>query len=104
MSNVSSPLPASLNEKFCQDIALCGRSERTQKSYRLVLQDFERFCNVPADQTDDTQVRSYVLHLVQDRKLKASSLRVYTAGLKLLFTKTLRRPMPVLDIVRPKHD
>jgi site-specific recombinase XerD len=92
-----------LTQRFCEDIELSGRAQRTKKQYRLVLADFERFVGASAEAATDDDVRSYALHLVKERKLKPSSLRVYTAGLKVLFETTLNRPMPVLRIVKPQQ-
>jgi site-specific recombinase XerD len=56
----------------------------------------------PPGDLNEEEVRSFVLHLQDERKLKPSSLRVYIAALKFLYTQTLSRPEVVINLCGPK--
>jgi site-specific recombinase XerD len=55
----------------------------------------------PEDLTEE-EVRSFVLHLQDERQLKPTSLRVYIAGLKFLYVEVLSRPEVVVNLRGPK--
>lgn len=46
-------------------------------------------------------MRAFFLHLINERKVAPSTVRLYLYGIKFFFTKTLQRQWPFLDLVRP---
>jgi hypothetical protein len=48
------------------------------------------------------QVRSFLLHLRDDKKVSPSTQKVYVAALKFLYTVTLNRPEVVRPFFMPK--
>jgi len=85
-----------------EDMQLHGLSSGTQDAYvrsvRLLAEHFHR----PPDRLTDEQLREFFLYLMRDRGLARATLITYRAAIKFFFTKTLQRPLPVLQLVQPE--
>ena len=85
------------------DIRLSRRSDRTGKQY---LQQIRRFLahfpgHYPADLAE-ADVRTYLHHLVDKRRVSPYTQKMALAAIKFLFEKTLGRPDEVKRIPWPK--
>mgnify|MGYP000597072212 CR=1 FL=1 len=92
-----------LRQRMIEDMQLHGLSARTQQSYVGAvkgLADFYHRC--PAKLTEE-EIRQFFLHLIETRQVAKSTVTVYLSGIKFFCDKTLGRPMPILDLVRPKR-
>lgn len=85
------------------DLRLSRRSDRTRKHY---LQQCRRFFlhyrDHPVSELGETEVRAYLHHLVEVRKVSAYTHRMAVAALKFLFSQTLDRGAEVDRIPWPK--
>jgi len=90
-----------LRQRMISDLQLAGYSAATIKSYVGVVSQLARYWKRPPDQIDDEQVRCYLLHLIEERKVSRSTLTVHLCGLRALYAKTLKRELGTFDLVRP---
>ena len=91
-----------LREKMHDDLKLKGFAVSTQKEYLLRVSHFaSHWKRSPAD-LGGKEVREYLLHLINVRKVSPASHRMYVAALKFLYTTTLERPEEVTEIPWPK--
>jgi site-specific recombinase XerD len=77
------------------DLKLGGYSPSTRKIYLLYAKRFAKYhMRSPAEMGED-QIRQYLLHMVEDKKISRESYRQIRAALIFLYTVTLKRPTEV---------
>jgi site-specific recombinase XerD len=86
-----------------QDMQLAGLTQGTQDAYVRSVQSLAKYHRQSPDQLTDEQVREFFLHLARERKLAMATQINYRAAIKFLYVKTLQRPLPVFDLVRPER-
>lgn len=90
-----------LRDRMAEDLRLAGFSADTVRNYLYCVKQFARhFMRSPAE-LGEGEVRSYLLHILEERKLSHVTYRGYHAALKFLYEVTLRRPLEVESI--PRH-
>jgi integrase/recombinase XerD len=57
---------------------------------------------MPASQMGELEVREFLMHLVETKKVGAATRKMHVAGIKFLYEVTLRRPEVVAAIPWPK--
>jgi len=88
-----------LRRKLIEDLHLRGLAESTCHNYvRCCARFASRYRRSPSD-LDKKHVRTFLLELINDRKLKPATYNVYAAALKFLYTHTLERPEVVAWVV-----
>lgn len=92
-----------LRRRMIEDMQLAGLSIGTQKAYLRSVQMLAKYHHCSPDQLTDEQLREFFLYLIQERGLAQATLINYRAAIRFLFTKTLKRYMPVIDMVRPER-
>lgn len=90
-----------LRRRMVSDLRLAGYSAATIHSYVGVVAQLARYCKTSPDRIGDEQVRRYLLHLVEERKVSRQTLCVHLCGLKAFYEKTLGRQLATFDLVRP---
>ena len=75
---------------------------RTRQSYVGAVKGLADFHQRSPAELGEEELRQFFLHLIVTRKVAKSTVTVYLSGIKFFCEKTLGRPMPVLDLVRPK--
>lgn len=65
---------SSLREKFERELKIRGRSGRTIHAYVASVKALAAYYQKPPDQMSDEQIHEYLLFLVQEKKLAASSV------------------------------
>ncbi len=85
------------------DMQLRGLAERTQDSYFRAVRGLAAHYMRSPDQITEEEVRAYFLHLLNERKLSQSTMRVNLAGVRFLSEVTLGRKWPVFDLITPKR-
>ncbi len=90
-----------LRRRMIADLQLAGYSEKTQQSYLMAVRGLAKYYRRSPDQLTEEEVRAFFLHLINERKAAASTVRIYLYGIKFFFTKTLQREWAFLDLVRP---
>lgn len=94
---------ARLRERMMQDLILRNYKESTRKEYLRCALDFAKFHQGRSPmQMGNAEIRQYLLHGAQERKLGPASLKMRVAALKFLYTHTLERPEEVANIPWPK--
>lgn len=91
-------------QQFSEDLKIAGLSERTQESYCRALRKFATYLGKTADQATEDQVRKYIIHILDERKLSASTLNVIHQALKKFYTISFRRDWKVLKLARVQQE
>jgi integrase/recombinase XerD len=92
-----------IRDRIAADLKIAGYSEGTQEIYLMYVSQFVRhFQRSPSEMGAD-EVRAFLLHMVTERGLSRGTVRIARAGLKFLYSVTLRRPVEVDWIPVPRH-
>lgn len=93
-----------LRDKMIQDLELGCLSPKTRKEYLRCARWFVVYHRRPPEELGENEVRDFLLHLATERKVGASTRRVYLAAIRFLYRVTLRRPEVVSQIPWPRVD
>jgi len=93
-----------LRRRMIQDMRLRGLAEATQRTYLDAVKNLARHFGRSPDQLTEDDVRQFFLHLTQTQHRARSTVRVHLFAIKFLFRHTLRRPLPILDLIRLRRD
>jgi site-specific recombinase XerD len=77
------------------DLKLRGLSKNTRETYLYCVAVFVRHHGKSPKVMGRQEVRDFLLHLIEHRKVKPSTYNVYAAALKFLYGSTLDRPEEV---------
>jgi len=92
-----------LHDQMKEDLLLKAYSPHTQKAYLRCARHFVSHYMRSPEEMGEQEIRSFLLHLVQDRKASPATLDMYVNALKFLYTVTLKRPEAVKGISHPKR-
>lgn len=84
-----------LRDRMEEDLKLKGFSANTRATYLCCARSFVKHHGKPPEQMGRAQVRDYLLHLLEERKLAPSTYNVHAAALRFLYGCTLQRPEEV---------
>jgi integrase/recombinase XerD len=91
-----------LRRRMLEDMQLRGLAPKTQTIYVHAVQQLaEHFAKSPHLLTEE-ELRQYFLYLHTEKHVAPSTERVALCAIKFLFDHTLRRPWPILDLIRPR--
>lgn len=93
-----------LRRRMIQDMELRDLKENTQKAYLDAVKHLARHYGRSPDLLSEEELRRYFVHLTKARRCAKSTLRVRLFAVKFLFRHTLRRPLPVFDLIRLSRD
>jgi len=94
-----------LIRRMAEDMLLRNLAQKTIDSYTYHIARFGVFLGKPLEEAVPEDLRSFQLHLVQERKVSWSTFNQTVCGLRFLYRTTLPRPWPVSMIPfgkRPK--
>ena len=91
-----------IRERMEADLKLKGFARTTRKEYLLRARQFVAYYRRSPEQLGEEEVRKFLLHLVEERGVRAATHRMYVAALRFLFVVTLKRPEVVAAIPWPK--
>jgi integrase/recombinase XerD len=95
-----------LRDKMREDLVLRGMSPRTIEKYVFCARRFaEHFGRSPC-RMGAAEIRTFLLHLVRERRRSPSTFNVYAGALRFLYTVTLERPEEIARMPRmrvPMH-
>jgi len=91
-----------LRRRMLEDMGIRNLAENTQLSYLRQVSAYARHCGRSPDELGPEEVRAYLAHLVDVRKLSPKSVGIATSALRFLYKVTLKRDWTVDDIPMPK--
>lgn len=89
-----------LRKRFSEDLQLAGYSKRTQESYIYSVSKLAQYFGKSPSDISNEELRHYLLY--HKNKYAANTTTMALCAIKLLFEKTLQRPMPVFKLTRTK--
>jgi integrase/recombinase XerD len=92
-----------LRRRMTEDLQLAGYSHRTIESYIDTVRVLAKYYHRSPDLLSDEEIRQFFVHLINERKLSASSITVYLCGIKFFIETTLKKKFNILDFVRPQR-
>jgi len=84
-----------LRDKMEEDLRLAGLSPNTRQTYLRCAAVFVRHYGQGPMRMGRAEVRDFLLHLLEERKVKAATYNVYAAALRFPYARTLGRPEEV---------
>lgn len=91
-----------LREQLIKDLQLKGITPGTQKKYLREVGMMAQYFDKPLEELGEKEVKDYLLHMLQNRKLSRGTYKTYVAGIKFLYKTTLNREDVVEKIRYPK--
>jgi integrase/recombinase XerD len=92
-----------LRKRMLEELQRRNYSPTTIRYYLSIVEHFARHFGKRPDRLTADQIREYHVYLMRERKLEASTVRLYIAALRFFFVKTLQRPYRQLDLPYPKR-
>ena len=103
MEKRRSPTVVDIDSRLKSDLRLSRRSKSTEKRYLSEARRFfGHFPDRSAETLGEAEVRAYLHHLVDVRRVSAYTHKMALAGIRFLFERTLGRPEEVARIPWPK--
>jgi integrase/recombinase XerD len=90
-----------LRQRMLEDLRLKGYSPRTQEAYVRAVRQLADYYHRSPDQLGEEELRQYFLYLTHEKKVARPTTTIALCGIKFFFQTTVRRPFPVLGLVRP---
>jgi len=90
-----------LRQRMIEDMQVRGLSPRTQESSVREVSQLALHYGKSPDLLTDEDLRQYFLYLRNEKPASRSSCTVALCAIKFLFERTLQRPWPLLELVRP---
>jgi site-specific recombinase XerD len=91
-----------LRARMLTDLQLKGITPRTQKKYLREVSLMADYFDKPLEELGEKEVKDYLVHMLETRKLSRGTYRGYVAGIKFLYKTTLNREEVVEKIRYPK--
>src|SRR3954451_8702730 len=92
-----------LRQRMIEELRLRNASEETIRSYIGCVQRFAEYYRQSPEQMSAEHVRSYLLHLLEERQLSWSAIHVSRAALRFLYVRLLKQHWFDEEIQRPKR-
>lgn len=73
-----------LRDRMAEDLKLRGLRLQTIEKYLYTARNFVAFYGRPPTELGAEHVRRYLLHLTEERKLKAGTINTYLGGIRFL--------------------
>src|SRR5688572_18784820 len=93
---------SALRKQMEADMALRGLAYRTRQAYIESVAKFAKFYGRSPDQITESESQSYLLYLLQERKLAHSSCNVVASALQFFYRVTLKQREAEFCLPRPK--
>ena len=92
-----------LRRRMEEELRLRGMSERTVETYLGAVRRFAFHYGQSPDRLGSEEVRAYLLHLIEERKLAASSVNQALSALRFFYLDVLGCELAVARLPRPKR-
>jgi integrase/recombinase XerD len=91
-----------LRDQMVSDLLLRNYSPKTLQAYTGCMLRFVKHFRRPPDLMGESEIREFLLYLVEERKASPSLRKMFVAGIKFFYRVTLNRPEAVERIPYPK--
>ena len=88
-----------LRQRMIEDMRLRNLSPDTQRSYLHQISQLARYFKRSPDRLGPPEIRTYQLHLTQEKELAPSSLLVAVSAIRFLYNVTLQRDWRLEQVV-----
>jgi len=85
-----------------EDILLRGLAKNTLESYTLCAKIFLEYCNRPAEELNENDIRNFLWYLINEKNASPGTVNSYSAAIRFLFAVTFNRTLNYLQIPRQK--
>jgi site-specific recombinase XerD len=92
-----------LSDEMLTDLQLKGITVRTQKIYLREVRNLAKYFGKSPDELGESDIKAYLLHLRNERKVSEGTYRFYSYGLKFFYKHTLKRDYVMEKILFPKQ-
>lgn len=92
-----------LRDEMLTDLQLKGITPRTQKTYLREVSNLAKYFGKSPDELGEREIKEYLLHLRNERKVSEGTYRFYSYGLKFFYKHTLKRDYVMEKILFPKQ-
>jgi integrase/recombinase XerD len=92
-----------LRHRMLEDLQLRGLAPKTQQCYLEAVKHLAQFYRRAPDQLSEEELRQYFLFLLNEKKVAEGTFRIHLYGIRFFYERTLQRPWPVCNLVRPRH-
>ena len=91
-----------LRQRMQEDLRQRNFSERTIRRYTEIVAEFARYFHKSPDQLGPEHVRTFLLYLLNERKLAWGTIQGARSALKFLYMRTLKQTWFDQEIIKPK--
>ena len=91
-----------LRQRMQEDLRLRNFSERTVRHYTHTVAEFAKYFHKSPDQLGPEHIRTFLLHLLNERKLAWGTIQGARSALKFLYTRTLKQTWFDQEVIKPK--
>ena len=91
-----------LRQRMQEDLRLRNFSERTIGHYTHTVAEFAKYFHRSPDQLGREHVRTFLLYLLNERKLAWGTIQGARSALKFLYTRTLKQTWFDQEVIKPK--
>jgi integrase/recombinase XerD len=92
-----------LRKRMIEELQLRNLSPTTKECYLRAVERFARYFNQSPERLGPEQVRQYLLHLSNDRKVGPNTMLFNRAALRFIYVNTLKQRWFDDEIARPKR-
>jgi len=90
-----------LRQQFIRELVIRGMAPKTQEAYVRAVRDLAAHYRRGPDLVSDEEIKEYLVHLAQGKKLARSSVNVAVNGMRCFFALVLKRDCEHLKGVIP---
>jgi integrase/recombinase XerD len=91
-----------LRQRMQEDLRLRNFSERTIHHYTHNIAEFARYFRRSPDQVGPEHIRTWLLYLLNERKLAWGTIQGARSALKFFYTRTLKQTWFDQEVIKPK--
>jgi len=93
-----------LRQRMLEELQRRNYSQATSRSYILAVKQFAEYFGQSPEKLGAEEIRRYQLHLLNEKKVSAGTVKIRMSALRFLYKKTLkRRDLAFDDLVYPKR-
>ena len=91
-----------LRQKMINEMKLRNFAPETQYAYSKAVEGLAIYYNKSPDKLNREEVKGYLLHLIEERKLAWNTCNIVISGLRFFYTATLNQHSPQIVLPRRK--